>query len=95
MKVWLRFLSSKMRVDPDPQNGSRILGPYSLGFLGPAIRRDDTVHPQVFHKLAVVIKAMSDRIHCERKARLLPLTRAASPPDRPPGCTRNASAEEP
>jgi hypothetical protein len=42
----------------------------------PAIRRDDIVHAQVSHELAVVIKAMSDGIHGERKARLLPLARA-------------------
>jgi len=66
MKVWLRFLSSKMRVIPIrrmDRESSALFPRVSW----PAIRRDDTVHPQVFHKLAVVIKAMSDRIHCERK----------------------------
>src|ERR1700694_482062 len=47
----------------DQKRWERIHGPHSLGLLGPAIRRDDIVHAQVFHELAVVIKAMSDRIH--------------------------------
>jgi hypothetical protein len=49
--------------------------PAFLGFLGSAIRRGDSVHPQVFHQLAVVIKGMSYRIHGERKASFLPTNR--------------------
>ena len=39
----------------DQKRWERIHGPHSRGLLGPAIRRDDIVHAQVFHELARVI----------------------------------------
>jgi hypothetical protein len=39
----------------DQKRWERIHGPHSLGPLGPAIRRDDIVHAQLFHELALVI----------------------------------------
>src|SRR6202034_526327 len=54
------------------QAGMMRVNPSALipGLLGSARGWDDGIHAQVFHKLTVVIKAMSDRIHRERKTRL-------------------------
>ena len=46
--------SGLLRVG-DQKRWERIHGPHSLGLLGRAIRRDDIVHGQAFHELALVI----------------------------------------
>jgi len=74
----LRILSP-VKIGEEPVKATLRLGPDPwsswLAFFRPAIGRDNTIHAQVFHELTLVIKTMSDRVHGERKTRLLPLTR--------------------
>ena len=58
-------ISSQKHRSNATQHGERV-GWLTVSWcaqLPPARRRDDTVHAQIFHYLAVVIVAVSDRVH--------------------------------
>lgn len=67
-------------LDPSRRSGSeaekRALAHYwrspSEMRLSPAGRRNDSVHAEVFHHLAIVIVRVGHRVNCELKTRVLP-----------------------